>query len=166
LQLPTHLIVGIVIQAVLTYYFLIPEWLSVFLTIIMAFFSHFLVDAIAKITYHPPDRIDDNFWLIWHVFLLLFGIVILLVFMWKYAIGMLFANLVDIWDWLTLRKIARRKGQPEWGKQYYLHPFANKIRSTFFFWLPNLSHNRVGILPEVLLYLSWIFLLIKTMIGF
>lgn len=155
LQLPTHLIVGILIQYAISSYFPTPEWLSVTLIIVFAFFSHFFVDAAAKITYHPPERINDNFWLIWHVFLLSLGIIIILVFMWKYALGMLFANLVDIWDWFTIRKIANRKGQPEWGKRYYLHPIADKIRATFFYWLPNMSYKRIGILPETILFVVW-----------
>jgi hypothetical protein len=41
--------------------------------------------------------------------------------------------------------------QPDWGKKYYLHPLADRIRSKLFFWLPNLSYNRNGILPELIL---------------
>jgi hypothetical protein len=81
--------------------------------------------------------------------------------MWKFALGMLFANLVDIWDWLILRNVAHRRKEPEWGKRFYLHPIVDKIRSKFCFWLPNWNHNRFGIFPELILYLFWVIVMIS-----
>ncbi|MHA2225460.1 MAG: hypothetical protein ACXAC8_09670 [Candidatus Hodarchaeales archaeon] len=155
MQLPTHLIAGIVIQSVVNSLIPTPDWRSVLLVIIIAFFSHFIFDALARITYHPPERIDDIFWLGWHSFVYLSGFVILLMFFGEFWLGMLFANIVDLWDWYFLRKIASRKQQPDWGKKFYIHQFVDKIRSTFFLWLPNLTYDRKGILPELTLIISW-----------
>lgn len=166
MQLPTHLIAGIVIQYLINTMIPTPTWLSVILIIITAFCSHFLLDALAKSTYHPPERIHDNFWLTWHLFVYLTGFVIIGLFIWEFWLGMLFANLPDLWDWYTLRNIASRKNQPEWGRRYYLHPIANKIRQIFFSWMPNLNHNRVGILPELSLIVLWIGITILSMINY
>jgi hypothetical protein len=77
---------------------------------------------------------------------------------------MLAANLVDLWDWVFLRNYAKRRNEPEWGKKYYLHPIADKIRQSLFYWLPNLNHSKIGILPEILVYTSWFFISILTLI--
>lgn len=165
MQLPTHLIAGIFIQYLINTMIPTPTWLSVILIVIIAFCSHFLLDALAKSTYHPPERIHDNFWLTWHIFVYLIGFVIIGLFISEFWLGMLFANLPDLWDWYTLRNIASRKNQPEWGKRYYLHPIANKIRHIFFSWMPNLNHNRVGILPELSFIVLWIGITILSKIN-
>jgi len=68
MQLPIHVIAGIIIQAVIMNFTMIPPLLSWVLIIGLAFCSHFVLDLLAKSTYHPPDRIHDNFWLYWHIF--------------------------------------------------------------------------------------------------
>ncbi|MFX0206201.1 MAG: hypothetical protein ACFFDT_09450 [Candidatus Hodarchaeota archaeon] len=156
MQFPTHIIIGVLIQYAISTLIPTPLWLSLILIVIFTFSSHFLLDALAKVTYHPPERIEDNFWLIWHIFVYAIGILLVLIFIWEYWIGILFANLPDLWDWFTLRKIATRKNQPNWGIRYYLHPVANKIRSYLFFWLPNLNYNRAGILPEFILIFGFL----------
>ncbi|MHA1971728.1 MAG: hypothetical protein ACTSW1_01975, partial [Candidatus Hodarchaeales archaeon] len=134
---------------------------------IFAFGSHFILDPLAKATYHPSQRLDTKFWLYWHMFVFITGLVIMAVFIWKYFLGMFFANLVDIWDWLFLRETAKRKRDPDWGRKYYLHPFADKIRSKFFFWLPNLNYKQIGILPELIFITIWsIFVLLFPEVFF
>ena len=73
---------------------------------------------------------------------------------------MLAANLVDIWDWVFLRNYANRINEPDWGKQYCLHPIADKIRRKLFLKLPNLNHTKLAILPESILYFLWFCLLL------
>ncbi|MHA2276182.1 MAG: hypothetical protein ACXAC2_10460 [Candidatus Kariarchaeaceae archaeon] len=155
MQLPTHVLVGIVIQFLVFQLFEGPTWLLFLLVIVFGFSSHFFVDALAKITYHPPDRQPGNFWLRWHLFVYLFGVFLIVIYIQTYFIGMLAANLVDIWDWLFLRNYAKRKNQPDWGKRYYLHPIANRIRLLLFSRLPNLAYTKLGILPEATLYFLW-----------
>ena len=166
MQLPTHLIVGILIQYVIITIIPTPTWLSMILLIICALCSHFFLDALATSTYHPPERIHDNFWLTWHIFVYLIGFVIIGLFIWDYWLGMIFANLPDLWDWIILRNVASRKNQPDWGKKYYLHPISDRIREWFFFWLPNLSYQRVGILPELGLIILWIGITILSVLNY
>ncbi|MFX0122457.1 MAG: hypothetical protein ACFFAE_02385 [Candidatus Hodarchaeota archaeon] len=166
MQLPTHLIAGIVIQFMINAIIPTPTWFSIISIVIIAFCSHFLLDALAKVTYHPPERIYDNFWLTWHLFVYLIGFVIIGLFFWRYWLGMLFANLPDLWDWYTLRNIASHKNQPDWGRRYYLHPIEEKLRQIFFSWMPNLNYNKVGILPELSLIVLWIGITILSMFNY
>ncbi len=159
MQLPTHLIAGILIQYIISIIIPTPTWLSVLLVIIIAFCSHFFLDALSRSTYHPPERIHDNFWLMWHIFVYLTGLGIIILHFWNYWLGMLFANLPDLWDWYTLRNIASRKNNPDWAKQYYLHPIADKVRSSLFMWMPNLIYKRTGIIPELILIILWFVIL-------
>ncbi len=165
MQLPTHLIAGILIQFALSVLIPAPEWLLILLIIGISFTSHFIIDAVSKFTYHPPQRVNDNFWLAWHLFIYAFGIFIIAIFFWNFVLGMFFANLVDIWDWHILRNVANRKNEPDWGKRFYLHPITDKIRSKFFFWIPNWNYNRLGIVPELILYLSWFIVIIFYLSG-
>ena len=160
MQFPIHLIFGILIQLTINSFIPITSILNPIFIIIFAFSSHFILDAIAKATYHPPERINNRFWLYWHLFTYGIGFLITLLFVWQYFLGMLFANATDIWDWLFLRREAKRRNDPNWGKKYYLHPIADKIRATFFFWLPNLNYNQKGILPETLFIIFWLFSII------
>ncbi|MFX1283733.1 MAG: hypothetical protein ACFFB5_08760 [Promethearchaeota archaeon] len=166
MQLPTHLIAGILIQGIIITMITEPTWLVVILVIISAFCSHFILDALARSTYHPPERIYDNFWLIWHIFVYLTGFLIIILFFQDYWLGMLFAILPDLWDWHTLRNIASRIDNPDWGRRYYLHPIVNRIRRSFLLWMPNLSHKRVGILPELSLIVIWIGLTLFSMVNY
>ena len=160
MQLPTHLITGILIQYIISTLTPTPSWLSIILIAFFAFCSHFLLDALAKSTYHPPERIKDNFWLTWHILVYLTGIAIIILFFSNYWLGMLFANLPDLWDWYTLRHIASRKKDPDWGNKYYFHPIADKVRSFLFSWMPNLNYKRIGILPELSLIILWFVIII------
>ncbi|MHA1207246.1 MAG: hypothetical protein ACTSSO_06725 [Candidatus Hodarchaeales archaeon] len=155
MQLPTHVLAGIFIQFFVLQFFQDTTWLIILIVIILGFCSHFFIDALAKITYHPPVRQPGNFWLGWHLFVYIFGLFLIIIYFQTYFIGMLAANFVDIWDWLILRNYAKRKNQPDWGKRYYLHPNADRIRQLLFSKLPNLSHTKLGVLPEASLYFGW-----------
>lgn len=159
MQLPIHIITGIVVHLIIST--LIPDMsiLSLMLIIFFALASHFLLDALAKSTYHPPERINDNFWLIWHIFSYGIGIFYLMLFIWDFWIAILFANLPDLLDWYTLRNIANYRKRPF---KPYLHPIANKIRSSYFHWLPDLTYNRLGVLPELIVIIISICVIFST----
>jgi hypothetical protein len=163
MQLPTHLLTGILIQFVIFQLFPNQDLIVLLLVFSMAFISHFIIDALAKITYHPPTRDPSHFWTIWHIFVYSLAILIILLYIMDYFLGMLAAVLVDIWDWLFLRNYANYKSEPKWGQNYYLHQIADRTRQSLFHWLPNLNHSKVGIIPEVLIYLSWFFISILTL---
>lgn len=162
----THILTGVLIQILCFQY--IPFPYNIILTILLAFFSHFLIDALAKITYHTPDaRWDDTFWVIWHIIIFASSILVAIWFFIPYWLGLLSANLVDIWDWLILRNMQKIKESPEnesskekWGHQYFIHPLIDTFRTKLFFWLPNWNYKKRGILPELMLIASLLIIII------
>jgi hypothetical protein len=153
----THILTGIFIQVICFIYFIFP--VNLIFTIIFAFFSHYLIDALAKITYHTPKaHPEDKVWVLWHlitpalivvllVWLLLINWMLVVVFM----IGAIAANFVDIVDWLIFRAILKKDRE----KGYFLHDSIDIIRDKIppFSWLPNWNQKYIGIIPEALIIL-------------
>ncbi len=147
MQAITHFTTGILIQ-ILIINILYP--LGLFLTIIICFFSHFLIDAVALITYHPSEpKPKDKFWVIYHIFL---GITAGIVFIWfwiPFWIGMICTSLVDLWDWGIIRGVRHIKKDPDLMTKYQMHPIIEKIRDKAFYWLPNWNENNLAVIPEI-----------------
>ncbi len=82
-----------------------------------------------------------------------------------YWLGMLFANIIDVWDWFILRPIQKRirKKNPEskWGDKYYLHWTVDWVRDKLFFWLPVRNYKKSGILIEI-----FIIIILSVILGF
>jgi len=155
----THNLVAVFIQ-ILSFIFLIFPWNLIF-TIILAFISHIFIDAISLITYHTPDpQKDDKFWLIWHYFIYAISLFSIVIFFIPYWLSMLFANIVDLWDWFTLRpiqkKIRNKNPESKWGDKYYFHRIVDWVREKLFFWLPKRNYKKSGILIEIALILALI----------
>lgn len=152
----THFLTGVLIQILFFMYFKFP--FNILFTMVFAFLSHFLIDALAKITYHTPEALKgDKFWIIWHIIIYSGSLIILIIFFIPYWLGMLFAKIVDIWDWIILRPIQnkKKKKNPEskWMEKYFFHPIIDKIRKRTLFWLPNWNFKRKGIIPEIIIIL-------------
>jgi hypothetical protein len=153
----THILTGVLIQILCFEYLPFPY--NIILTIIIAFFSHFMIDALAKITYHTPEaRLNDKFWVLWHIFIIALSVLVAIWFFIPYWLGLLSANLVDIWDWLILRNIQNFKSKSEdakpeekWGEKFFIHPLIDKFRAKLFFWLPNWNYKKRGVIPELIL---------------
>ncbi|MHA1799660.1 MAG: hypothetical protein ACTSVY_14530 [Candidatus Helarchaeota archaeon] len=159
MQAMTHFTVGIIIQLLLIQ-MIFP--FGLLLTIIICFFSHFLIDAVAKITYHPPEaKLDDKFWIIYHVILFAIGAFILVWFWNPFWLAMFFATLVDIWDWVFIRGVRYFKKDQNWLEKYRIHPLIDRFRKKCFYWLPNWNEKRIGIMPEILLNGVLLFLIIS-----
>jgi hypothetical protein len=157
MELITHNLVAVIIQILCFRYFIFP--LSIILTIIFAYISHLVVDALAKITYHTPDaHTDDKFWVVWHIIVYSISLVSLIVFIVPFWLAILFANLIDITDWFILRPIRnwRTEAQADSskGNLWYAHKQADWIRDKFFFWLPNWNHKYVGVSIEIIIIIS------------
>jgi hypothetical protein len=156
----THAVVGVLIQ-ILCFRFLIFPFNIIF-TIIFAFFSHFLVDALADITYHTPEALtEDKFWVFWHIIILIFSIFTLIWFFIPYWIGEISAISIDIWDWLILRGIQKRRKLKDpdfsWKKNYFIHKSIDKFRKKLFFWLPNWRYKKAAVLTEIIIIsILWI----------
>ena len=149
LQAITHFLTGIIIQALLINF--IPP-LGIILILIIAFFSHFLIDSLAKVTYHLKDpQWHDKFWVIYHIIILTIGAIILVYFWTPYWWGMGFAVLIDIYDWGFIRGIRKVKNDPLWLQKYEIHPLIDKFRNKFFAWLPDWNAKRYAVVPEAIL---------------
>ncbi|MHA1191364.1 MAG: hypothetical protein ACTSP9_03595 [Promethearchaeota archaeon] len=161
----THNLVAVIIQIFCFQYLLFP--LNIIFTIFFAYLSHLVVDALSKMTYHTPDvHKDDKFWVIWHVIIYSASILSIIFLIIPYWLGILFANIIDIWDWFILRPIKKRKvksgSDPNWGQKWYLHKHADWVRDKFFGWLPNWRYKYFGIIIEVviIIFLSIIIIVI------
>ena len=148
----THNLVAVFIQ-ILCFNYLIFPWNLIF-TIIFSFISHIFVDGIAFITYHTPDvQKEDKFWLIWHYFIYAASLFSIVIFIIPYWLCMLFANIMDLWDWFTLRpiqkKIRNKNPESKWGDKYYFHRIVDWVRLKLFSWLPKRIYKKSGILIEI-----------------
>ena len=162
MQAITHFTVGIIIQ-ILFYKILFP--IGLILTIILSFFSHFLVDAVTKITYHPSEpKKEDKFWVTYHAVIIPAAIVVLIWFWNPFWLAMVCATLVDIWDWGVLRGIYYLKKDPDWfhPKRFRIHTIIDKFRNKIFYWLPDWNEKKYGIIPEIILNFVLLFFIIMT----
>lgn len=151
----THILTGMVIQVSCFIYLIFP--FNLIFTIILAFLSHYLIDALAKVTYHTPKaHPEDRVWVIWHIItpalivvLMLWFIIVNWFLVFFFLIGALSANLVDIIDWGVLRGFLKR----ERNSSYFLHDSIDVIREKIppFTWMPNWNYDYRGIIPEALI---------------
>ena len=160
MQLPTHVIFGVIIQLLVYQFYPHADIFFLVSVFLIAFISHFIIDSLAIMTYHPPERQHTNFWLYWHIFVYVSGILLILIALISnplFIVGILGANLPDLWDWVLLRWILKSE-----NKKLYIHKYANKIRSLFKNHVPDLSYNTIGIIPEfILIVLTFSILFIK-----
>jgi len=162
----THNLTAILIQILCFIYFLFP--LNIILAAIFAFFSHFLSDALSKLTYHTPEAMKkDKFWTFWHIIIYSASIVVIIIFFIPFWLVLLSVNLPDIIDWFILRPIQnRKKGKnpgSEWNENYIFHQITDWIRKKLFFWLPDLTYKKYGIINELLVitllsFLIWLYI--------
>ncbi len=150
----THNLIAVTIQILCFHYFQYP--LNVILTLLFAFSSHFLSDALSKITYHTPEVMkQDYFWWVWHIFIYGASLITIVAFFIPFGIAMFAVNLPDIVDWFILRPIQNRKKRKDLDNKnetrYFFHHLADFIRNKIFFWLPDLTYKRYGIITELVL---------------
>ncbi|WP_457558848.1 hypothetical protein [Candidatus Harpocratesius sp.] len=144
MQSTTHFLVGIWIYKV---FILLapnfPTWSLINLTILLALFSHLILDCFAKITYHVPNaQWKDLFWLSYHIIFVYVGSLLLLIFyLPQYWWVMLAATLPDIIDWYIMRPIFK--------KGPYIHPYIDKVRNNWFSWLPDLTSKKWTVVLEI-----------------
>lgn len=151
MQLPTHVIFGVLIQIALSILFPKADILFYVIVFLVAFISHFILDSLAIMTYHPPNRQDTNFWLYWHIFVYISGAIFILGSLFinpLFIVGIIGANLPDLWDWILLRWLLKST-----NKKLYIHKYAGMIRSLFKDYVPDMTYSSLGIIPEVCLIL-------------
>ena len=149
----THNLFAVIVQILCFKFVFFP--FNIILTIILAFLSHIFIDAIGIITYHTPEIKRDKFWIVWHVIIYFLSILSIVIFVIPFWLGLLCANLFDLWDWFILRPIQnkKKKNVPEtkWGEKYYFHRIIDATRNKLFYWLPKWNYKKGGILIEVLI---------------
>lgn len=149
MQAITHFLVGIIIQMLLITFY--PPF-NIILIIVLAFFSHFLVDSVAKMTYHLKEaQPHDKFWVIYHIIIYTASGIVLVYFWNPYWWAMGIASIIDIYDWVFIRGIRKLKKNPLWLEGYEIHPFIDKFREKFFRWLPDWNEKRFAVIPEAIL---------------
>ena len=142
MQAPTHILTGILLLVVFQAIFpTAPLWLQVVVVLPLSLASHFVIDAAAIFTYHPPKADwKDWFWVSYHLVIYIGSIVLLVFFIDDYWWTIIAANFVDIIDWLILRLIFK--------KEPLCHPTADKLRNVLFKKTPNWNHKRWTIIIE------------------
>ena len=149
MQLPTHVIFGVLIQIAISILYSKQDLFFFVMVFFLALLSHFILDSLAIMTYHPPNRQQTNFWLYWHIFVYLSGIFFIIIALANnpiFIVGIIGANLPDLWDWILLRWLLKST-----NKKLYVQKFANNIRSLFKDYVPDLTYNKLGIIPESIL---------------
>ncbi|MFX1600059.1 MAG: hypothetical protein ACFFB6_05630 [Promethearchaeota archaeon] len=165
MNLQTHVLTGIIIQIFCFNIFIFP--FNIIFTILFAFLSHFIIDALVIITYHTPDpQKGDLFWLSWQIITYGLGAILILLFL-PYILGMLFANFIDIIDWLILRQIYRIRLKNEdldWTKNFFFHNIVAIIRKYTLFWLPDWRYEKKGVISEIIIDIALIIGIILLLI--
>lgn len=152
MNLITHVLFGVFIQILCFIFFTFP--FNFLLTIIIAFLSHFIVDAFSKITYHTPEpHWDDKFWVFWNISVRVVGYIAIIPFF-RYYLGIIFVNLPDIWDWTIVRRVQRRRnlnGKIDYHHNNFFHRIVDKIREKTLYWLPNWIYVKKAVLVEIMI---------------
>ena len=152
MNLITHVLNGVLIQILCFIFFTFP--FNYIFTILIAFLSHFIVDAFSKITYHTPaPHWDDKFWVTWNIGIRIVGYGALIPF-YQYYLGIIFANLLDIWDWTIVRRIQKRRNinrKINYHHNNFFHRIIDKIREKTLFWLPNWIYEKKAVLVEIII---------------
>ncbi|MHA1266135.1 MAG: hypothetical protein ACTSRS_12960 [Candidatus Helarchaeota archaeon] len=149
MQAVSHFLVGVIIQLLIGD---LVAPVGLFLVILLSFFSHFLIDSLAKMTYHLKDpHPEDKFWLSYHIIIFASSFFVLVYFWNPFWLAMGCSVLIDIYDWVFIRGMRVLKKDPGWFSKYELHPYIDRFRAKYFAWLPDWNEKRYGVVPEAIL---------------
>lgn len=112
---------------------------------IVIFLSHYVVDILVKVTYHPKDpQPQSKFWVGYHIFLLILTIIATILFIRVYFWVMIVSMIPDIVDWFFVRPVLK--------KTPIFHPLIERIReSKLFAWIPDLTMNPKASIVEIIM---------------
>ena len=157
MNLITHVLMGVLIQ--ISFFMLFTFPFNFIFTILIAFLSHFIIDAFSKITYHTPEpHWDDKFWVSWNISVRVAGYIAIIFFI-PYYLGILFANLPDLWDWTIVRRIQKRRnknGKIDYHHNNFFHRMVDKIREKTLFWLPDWIYEKKAVIVEIIIIIALI----------
>jgi hypothetical protein len=143
MQAPMHFLVGILIFHAVK---------NPILAFILIFLSHYLIDVLVLLTYHPKDPLPESkFWVRYHILILILTIIMVIFFIKAYFWVMIVSLIPDIVDWVIMRMILK--------KDPIMHPLIERIReSKVFSWIPDHTMKPIGALYEAIM-LSGFFVL-------
>ena len=159
MQAITHFFSGVFLSAFLTA-FVQPTWLAFVLLFPAGIGLHFLIDALAFLTYHPPVALkDDKFWVAWHVIVYAGSVAVAVVFWVPHFWAMLAAMIPDICDWLIIRPACQLRGKPITGDpkelpRFMFHHWIARFRTRCFPWLPDWTLRRAAVVPEIAIWVA------------
>jgi hypothetical protein len=152
MQGPTHLITGVLIQKAMRKVQPLP--LQYFLVAFLAIISHGILDALARLTYHPSKAlIHDWFWVSYHTILIFLIIFVFAKYWGRYKIGLIFSVLPDL-DWVVIHSSELFSFRiPFWNRAILhesLFTFLNSLPPLRFLnTLPDWSLERKGVILEL-----------------
>jgi len=150
----THNLIAVIIQILCLRIIWFP--LNIIFIILFTFISHIFIDTLSILTYHTPEaQKDDMFWVMWHILIYSLSIISTIFFLSPFWLGLLFANIIDIWDWLILRSLQKIKKKytpsSKWGENLYIHRLIDRFRCRLFYWLPKWNYKKPGVIIEILI---------------
>ena len=154
MQAPTHFLAGVLIQKS------VDKTVSVrfrpVITASLAVISHGFLDKLARLTYHPPKALpNDWLWIAWHSIVALMTAGVLYKHWRDYKLGITFSSLPDL-DWIIVRPMGYLFPQVLVFKRPILHELLSTILNLFppfriLDRLPNWTQERKGIIVEIVL---------------
>lgn len=161
MQAPTHLATGIFIDKVIAG--VQPRFIRTMLIVVLSLLSHSWLDAVSRLTYHPPEPSPhDPFWLSYHTGLSVLAVVIARKNQKEHKLAMLCSVLPDL-EWFLIRIPARLGIRVPFWRRPILHELQSRALYAFSPFrrpqrLPNLKQKRAAAISEfaVLILLTWL----------
>jgi len=132
MQAPIHLFTGVFVQRV--FKGVRAPVLRYFITALVAFLSHGILDSLVRFTYHPPDPIANVFWISYHLIIASLTVYIFIKYWKKYKLGLVFSVLPDF-DWVVLYSSRLLST----GISFWAEPILHTLSFGFLGSLPQLS---------------------------
>lgn len=161
MQAPTHLATGVFIDKVVPD--VQPRFIRTVLIVVLSLFSHSWLDAVSRLTYHPPESSPhDPFWLSYHTGLSVLTVVFARKNQKEHKLAMICSVLPDL-EWFLIRIPARLGIRVPFWRRPLLHELQSRVLYAFAPFrrlqrLPNLKQKKVAATSEfaVLILLIWL----------
>lgn len=160
MQAPTHILAGVIIKKLFEWRRFKP--VAFVIIAVLAFLSHGLLDALARITYHRPDAdLGNPVWVGYHLVVLLTTIVFLYMWWGGYKWAIVFALLPDI-DWVFIHVQELFRVTIPFYTTPHIHNLLHLIYDnvppfSYISQLPDNRYNPLAAFGEVLLIIGMLF---------
>ncbi|MHA1730428.1 MAG: hypothetical protein ACTSU5_00705 [Promethearchaeota archaeon] len=148
-NLASHFLTGILCQ-VLVQLLLPAAWWTSVVVAVVAFLSHFLVDAVfERVTYHPKPWLEESktrFARYKEVPMVVLAAALAFLYS-RYWVGLLFSVGVDLYDWVLLRALLKKDFRED--NHLFLHRWCDRLQEKLMSWAPDLNEDRRGFAVEL-----------------